>query len=108
MAIARVFFDSDMRFGITGLTEAAKKQGVKAETLKETDFLLFMNKKKTSLKIIWGQRYLLNLRKPLDEGKITMEEIMNIPNYFKGKFIAGSAEMVLRKGLGVTQVMKSA
>jgi hypothetical protein len=87
MAIVKVFFEADMRLGIPGLNEIAKK---KKSGPMASGFLMFMNKKKTMAKIIWAVQYMLTLRK--EHGKITMDDLRKVPSYFKGEMMTNSVD----------------
>jgi hypothetical protein len=105
MSLVKVFEDVDMRFGITGLGEFLTKHKVKASDA--NDMFMFINKKKCALKIIWGDRFLLNLRKPSNEGKITIDEIKAIPRYFAKQLMDFKVERRAAEILGATFKVKA-
>lgn len=94
MAIAKVFFDIDMRLGIDGFEEILKRKKV---TLRANEFAMFMNRKQTYIKIYWGGHYILNYRK----GKqISVEDIKSIPEYFKREIMSANIERQIQKFIG--------
>ena len=95
MSVVRVFEDIDMRLGITGLTELLGKRNTKAH--KPDDMFMFINKKKTHVKVVWSEQYCLQFRK---QEKITVEELKAIPSYFKRQFMDYKAERRAAEILG--------
>lgn len=76
--IAKVFIDIDMRLGAQGLTEYLKEHRSK---LDPGVMAMFLNRKKTQIKILWNRDFVLSFRK--ESGYITIDDIKNIPSYFK-------------------------
>ena len=105
MAVVRVFPDTDMRMGISGLTEMMLKAKVKLSG--SNDMMLFINKKMTACKITWDGRFCLHLRKPADEGRITIDEIQSIPSFFKGRFLEFKIQRRAQEILGSTFHVKA-
>lgn len=80
MAIAKVFIDVDMRLGIPGLTELCKSK--RLGIMKSDAMVLFLNKKRNLCKIFWNKEFMLTFKK--EAGYISIEELKNIPYYFRG------------------------
>jgi hypothetical protein len=101
MGIVRVYFNQDLRYGIPGLTEIL---GSAATDARPSDMFMFMNRKRTSLKIIWAGQYLLTMTKRTG-GIITLGEIKQIPQVFRGGFMGArlerSLETTLRQSVDV-------
>ncbi len=106
MAVVKVFFDIDMRLGIDGLSKVMKSAGVKPATA--DDMMMFMNRRKTYVKILWDGRFVLQLRKPNEEGRLTLEEIRTIPGFFKGSFMNSTIEQRIVKTLGTQLKVRAA
>lgn len=107
MGIVRAFFDIDMRLGQTGLGQTMIAAGVKPTAIKSGDFVMFMNKKKTMVKVLWDHVYMLQIRKT--EGKISIEDLYRIPDQFKKWGIAGPVEKKILYHLGKpVQMLKEA
>lgn len=101
-----MFFDIDMRLGINGLTEVLRKGGIKAQAANSDDFFMFMNRRKTQSKIMWVGEYLLQIRK--DEGKITLDDILAVPKFFKKPLIGGPVMRQVQNHLGKTKIEERA
>lgn len=96
MGIARVFFDQALRYGIPGLTELLKSKRVSQKAIQSSDMTMFVNSKRTIVKIFWGGNYLLTFSKGKGEGKITADEIRAIPDFFKGGMTSNKLDTQIR------------
>lgn len=95
MAVVRVFLDVNMGLGIPGLNELIKTHGVPQKE-NSSDMLMFVNSRRTQVKILWSKKYMLHLRK---EEAIKLEDIKKIPMFFKEHIIAGKIEGRVSKSL---------
>lgn len=76
--VAKVFIDIDMRLGLNGLSEYLKDKRIKVES---HAMVMFLNRRKNQVKIMWASKYVLSFRK--DSGFITIDELKEIPSYFR-------------------------
>lgn len=77
-----------MRNGITGFMNFLEEKKIDLNAMGPQDMVMFVNRKKTSIKIVWGRRHLYYYRKLAREGQITVAEILEIPKSFSGQFVA--------------------
>lgn len=77
--VAKVFIDIDMRLGLNGLSEYLSDKRVKVDA---SSMVMFLNRRKNQVKIMWASKYVLSFRK--DSGYITIDELKEIPRYFRG------------------------
>lgn len=98
MAIARVYFDQDMRCSIDGLKAALKLKGV-AVPRSEGDLVLFMNRSKTMFKMLSSSNHLVLFKAP--KGKVTIENIKSVSKIFSNtNFKSNTGETQTKKFLG--------
>lgn len=83
--IARYFPDTNLINGHDGLTRIASKVGVRVDTLGKGEFLCFVNKRKTSVKLLANEGVICYLR--LKKGHINPMAIKHLPRYFNGSTI---------------------
>ncbi len=79
MAITKVIFDVPMNLGIPGLTSLAREKKIKTG---EGRYILFMNRKRTRVKILLDEETLF-VYSP-QSGAITVDQLKAIPSLFKG------------------------
>lgn len=77
--ILRVYFDVDMRMGANGLREMCKTKRLAMSHMKDTDFVLFLNRKKTSFKMLSASGYLVSFT---GQKYLTMDDIEKVPQIF--------------------------
>lgn len=95
MSVVRVFLDVNMGLGIPGLNELIKAHGV-PQRENSTDMLMFVNSRRTQIKILWSKKYLLHLRQ---ETPIKIDDIKRIPMFFKENIIAAKIQGKVNKSL---------
>lgn len=93
MAVARVFFDVPMNLGLPGLTRLATQKRVR---ITEDKYLMFMNRKRTKVKIICGEHTLLIYSK---DQPISLTELQQLPVKFKGDWMDAKMSNVIDKWL---------
>lgn len=84
MAIAQVFFDQDLRYGIDGLRIILKKKKIAIQALKNTSYVLFLNRRRNQCKMIsFSDRgsYLTTFK--ANKGRMTLEDIKLLPVLYK-------------------------
>lgn len=79
--IARVFMDCHMGWGFQGLGKVCKQAKVNLSNLGDGDFIIFLNRKCTSFKLLAGQHYLVYYK---HSGRIPLEAIRHLPSTFGG------------------------
>lgn len=82
MAIAKVFFDVQANLGLPGLVALARERRVKMDG---DSFLMFMNRKRTRVKIMFNETCLFQYAKD-GNIQITMEELKALPGIVKGNW----------------------
>ncbi len=95
MAVVRVFLDVNMGLGIPGLNELIKTHGVPQKE-NSSDMLMFVNSRRTQVKLLWSKKYLLHLRQ---ETPIKIEDLKRIPAFFSGPILDGKIEGRVHKTL---------
>lgn len=105
MAVAKVFFDVSMGYGLPGLTEIARQKKFKVGDGK---FGLFMNRKRTKVKILFDEQTLVSYSKS-SGGQITLEELKALPLTFRGEWITDTIGKSIEKWLAtpVTEYSES-
>lgn len=102
MAIAKVFFDADLRYGIDGMRELLKKKRIAMSAMKNADFVLFLNRKRNQCKMIsFTDRgaYLTTFK--TTKGKMSLQDLKAIPNlYRESSFINGTMKGQIKEFLG--------
>lgn len=78
--IIRVFPETNCINSHNGLTEIAKKAGIDVASLPENQYLVFINKAQTLVKVLTSSNILAFYHSP--KGRITMAAIQNIPYAF--------------------------
>jgi hypothetical protein len=84
--IMHVFWDTDMRAGHHGLAEVAKKEGHALQKVSPGDYLCFINREQTMLKVLAmieekdTHGVLASYRSP--HGRITLDAVQYIPQAF--------------------------
>lgn len=102
MAVAKLFFDVNMGLGIPGLTNLAREKRTRPGDGK---YLLFMNRKRTKVKILLDEQTLVTYSKA--SGVITIEELKALPLTFKGEWISSSIEAKLTSWLKRPETLAS-
>lgn len=77
----RIFMDADLRGGHDGLTKAAKKEDIDVRSLGIGEFVLFVNRAKTGVKIFAPANIIVYLKMPRGE-RLNMRAIRYIPRVF--------------------------
>lgn len=89
MAIAKVFFDADLRYGIDGLKAELKRKRIAVSAMRGTDYMLFLNRKRNQCKLIsFNERgaYLTTFKTL--KGRMHLEDLKMLPNlYTKTNFV---------------------
>lgn len=102
MAIARVFFDSDLRYGIDGLRLELKKKRVAWSAMKAHDYVLFLNRRRNQCKMIsFTERgsWLTTFR--AEKGRISLEDLKALPMLYRETgFINQTMEKQIKTFLG--------
>lgn len=102
MAIAQVFFDQDLRYGIDGMREFLKKKRIALKAMNETNFILFLNRKRNQCKMVsFSDRgaYLTTFKTA--KGRMNLNDLKKIPTLYKGtEFINSKMETQLKEFLG--------
>lgn len=102
MAVAKVFFDSDLRYGIDGTRELLKKKRIAIGAMKDVDFVLFVNRRRNQCKMIsFSSRgsYLTTFK--TTKGRMTVEDLQKIPTLYKeSSFLNKTMESQVREFLG--------
>lgn len=94
MAIAKVLTDVPMGLGLPGLMSLAKSKGLK---FGEGQYLMFMNRKRTKLKVLFDDQTILCFAK--DSGEFTIEELGAIPSRISKRWFSPEIESVLSRVL---------
>jgi len=99
--IVRYFPDTHLGNAHYGLSEIAAKEGVDIAKLKVGEYVIFVNSKKTALKMFSTGNMIAHLRMP-GNTKIDMNIISSIPRFFNGKSIdyKGALKERIEKSLG--------
>ena len=79
--VVQVFFNSDLRCGLDGLTIIAKKAGVNSDDLSDGEFLVFINKKKNMMRVFHGNMF--THYRP-ESGRVNYGMIQHLPRSFNG------------------------
>lgn len=79
----KAIFEVNLGKGHDGLTLIAKDLGVKTENLARGEFVLFLNKAKTAVKIFAANNVVAYYKDP-NRRPMTMEDLTSIPNCFNG------------------------
>lgn len=83
-SILTYFLDISMSYGHKRLREIAKKENRPVDKLRKGDFLLFINRRMTALKILTADDILLH--KKAEKGSfLDFEAINKLPLYFNSK-----------------------
>jgi hypothetical protein len=80
--VLQVFLNSDMRCNEPGLTIIAKKNGIDATKLQIGQYLIFINRSQTMLKVFAFGRVIASYRSP--HGRLEPLMLVEIPKAFKG------------------------
>lgn len=81
--ILRVVFNTDLRNSHDGLEALAKDLKVKVSELSPGQFIVFMNTRKTAVKIYAAGNTIAHFRMPGGK-KLNLKTIVMIPKYFSG------------------------
>jgi len=102
--IVRYFPDTHMGLGHQGLGILAKKRDIELGELKEHEFVVFMNKRHTALKMFASGNIIAHLKMPAGR-KIKLETIALLPKYFGGGKIeyTGALREAIMKDIGVRE-----
>jgi hypothetical protein len=95
MSIVKVFLDMPTQYGIPGLTKVLLQNNIVLAAVPSGTMFMFVNRKRTQVKILWDSEYLLHLRK--DRDPWTIEELKKIPMFFKNTMIGPKIEQQLSK-----------
>ena len=99
--IIRFFPNTDMRNGHPGLRQIALKQQIDVSKLSAGEYVLFMNSRRTAVKMFVPGNVIAHLKMPNDS-RIDPRVIAHIPRFFNGKKIDydQALEEMLRVELG--------
>lgn len=84
--IVRYFPEVHLGNGHEGLAAVAKKNGIEMNKLNPGEFLIFVNKTQTALKLYTGGNMIAHLKMPGSE-KINPRVITMLPQFFNGSHI---------------------
>jgi hypothetical protein len=102
MAIAQVFFDQDLRYGIDGLRTVLQQKRIAIKALKDSSYVLFVNRSRKQCKMIsFTSRgaWLTTFR--VEKGRIALDDLKRLPTLYKETgFINGKMETQLKEYLG--------
>lgn len=85
--LLRVVFNTDMRQGHLGLRQVAKDLKLNIDNMLVGDFIAFVNRRKTHLKLMTVNNTIAHLRMPDGAGQINMKLLAIIPKFFNGREI---------------------
>jgi hypothetical protein len=102
MAVAKVFFDADLRYGIDGLKGFLKQKRIAISAMKGTDFVLFLNRRRNKCKMIsFSDRGTYLTSFGALKGRMTLEDLKRIPGlYRETSFLNPTMERQIRDFLG--------
>lgn len=95
MAVTKVFFDVP-NYGIPGLTALAREKRVRFD---EGSFLMFVNRKRTRVKILFDGQTMLTYAS-LGGQEISLEEIKALPDIVKGQWFKDGTLKLIAEALG--------
>lgn len=78
----RCYLNSDLRCGHQGLSDLAKKDGIRVKDLAPGEMIVFVNAKRDRVKVYASSNVLAYLR--LERGSIDLNTIREIPKAFQG------------------------
>lgn len=81
-SLVRFFAATDLRNGHDGLRALASRNKVDVKNLGQGEFVAFMNRKQTAVKMYTGGNIIAHVR--LDKGRIDNRTIAHMPKYFNG------------------------
>jgi hypothetical protein len=90
--IKRYFPNTDLRCGHDGLFKLAVQKGCSPNSLGKGEFLAFVNRKQTSIKLYASGEVIAYLR--LTKGRLDPKVIQHLPEYFDGTQIHYDKAMV--------------
>lgn len=98
--VLRVVFDVNMQNGHDGLREVARKLNQNLDSLEVGEFVVFMNTKRTILKIFASGNTIAHFKHPLGH-KIDLRLLSMIPRFFNGRELnyPKAIEEILKKEL---------
>lgn len=82
--LMRVFFNADLRCSHKGLFEAAQESGFDVRRLKVGEFVCFVNKKKTGVKMFASGDRMLGYFKMPSHRQINVKVLRILPRFFNG------------------------
>lgn len=99
--IVRYFPDTDLRAGHDMLADKAIRNKINVKALGRGEFVVFVNRAKTALKMFAGSANLVAYLR-LEKGKLDLRTISLIPEYFDGSEIKYDLALkkVIEKDLG--------
>ncbi len=102
MAVIRVFENFDLRYGVDGLRIQLKAKRIALSAMKETDFVLFMNKRRNQVKLIsfTARGTYLTIFKTI-AGRIQLSDLVKLPELLSAsKFKNAGMEKQVAEFLG--------
>jgi len=81
--IVEFFPNADLRAGHAGLSAVAKEHGLNTDNLKPGEYLVFVNRKRSMLKMYTAGNIIAHL-KASGQGLITWRVVKYIPKFFNG------------------------
>lgn len=104
--IVRYFPDTHLGNGHTGLATTAEEQGVDVKKLSKGEYVIFVNKAKTGLKMFAPGNVVAYLKMP-GNSKLDLRIISMVPRFFNGQKINYDAalEQRLRKDFKVPETL---
>jgi len=82
--IVSYFPDTDLRSGHFGLGVLAKLAGKAASTLGQGEFIVFVNRRQSAMKLLAAHNVLVHVKAPTEAGRLDLRTIKFIPKYFNG------------------------
>lgn len=96
--VLQLVFNADLRGGHDRLAKDASKLGIEVDRIKVGDFVVFVNRKRSALKIYAAGFTIAHFRMP--DGRVMDPRILRlVPKFFNGKELnySGALEEVIKK-----------
>jgi len=98
--VVRVYFDQDLRYGLDGLTKICKQKRIGISSMKGDEMVMFINRARKQMKIMWAGRYLFTAYKHAGEGRFRAEDLNEISRNFKADLFNGEMGNRVKNYLG--------
>lgn len=94
--VIQVFLNADLRYGMRGLSETCYKHGIKTLELKSGQYVVFVNRSRTMLKLITQNNVVAQLKRNNGE-VIDLTIISRIPQAFLAQGTVSCDELIKQK-----------